>query len=294
MASCAFGSPHLKQFRLLTKGLDTEFLTVRCRGGRGKLTKPSAVYVPALAKHFATAFARGLKRVEEEVGATDGHGLESVVINDVLAAGEWKTEHEWQWQTHFHINVLESLAYVSLLKRLARHESRALRFPALLDSRVAKGAHAKGRTASRVLQPGLHRAAAITVGAGLYPSFGFAPTRLNVAEDHTRDAPLREPSLKCCLVNLDFAQLQSLHACQFKRPFANWIRIFLLLTSFQEAFAFPPDVIKALSSIFPQVLFLLPCSSLSLDVPRHWLLPVFVDFVLVPWLHFPSRTCASD
>jgi len=35
VASCAFGSPHLKQFRLLTKGLDTEFLTVRCED-RGK------------------------------------------------------------------------------------------------------------------------------------------------------------------------------------------------------------------------------------------------------------------
>lgn len=128
-----------------------------------------------------------MKRVEEKVGATDGHGLESVVINDVLAAGEWKTEHEWQWQTHSYINVLESLTYVSLLQRLARHESRALRFPALLDSRVAKGAHAKGRTTSPVFQPGLHRAAAITVGAGLYPSFGFAPTRLNVADDPRTD-----------------------------------------------------------------------------------------------------------
>lgn len=43
----------MKQFRLLTEGLGTEFLTVRCRGGHkhlrieGKLTKPSAVYVPA-------------------------------------------------------------------------------------------------------------------------------------------------------------------------------------------------------------------------------------------------------
>ena len=64
---------------------------------------------PALAKHFATAFAQGLERIEEEVGEAEGHGLESVVINDVLIAGEWRTEHEWHWQTHSHINVLESL-----------------------------------------------------------------------------------------------------------------------------------------------------------------------------------------
>ena len=67
VASCAFGSPHLKQFRLLTYGLDAEELTVRCKGGHkhlrieGKLTKASAVYVPALAEHFCSCFLQGFE-----------------------------------------------------------------------------------------------------------------------------------------------------------------------------------------------------------------------------------------
>lgn len=61
IASCSFGSPHLKMFRLLIKHLDRDFLTVPCKGGHshvrieGKYTKPSAEYVPALARHFALA-----------------------------------------------------------------------------------------------------------------------------------------------------------------------------------------------------------------------------------------------
>lgn len=72
------------------------------------------------------------------------------MINDILASGEWQLEHQWHWKSASHINVLESLSYVSLLKKLAASNLHpALRFNALLDSRVAKGAHAKGRSTSQ-------------------------------------------------------------------------------------------------------------------------------------------------
>ena len=62
VASCQFGSPHRKEFRLLGRNIDMRALEVRCPGGHqhlrieGKYTKASAVYVPELALHFAKAF----------------------------------------------------------------------------------------------------------------------------------------------------------------------------------------------------------------------------------------------
>ena len=236
-ASCAFGSPHLKQFRLLTYGLDAEELTVRCKGGHkhlrieGKLTKASAVYVPALAEHFARAFYKALRRIDDQhENEPTVKGLESVAINDVLMSGSWQLEHCWHWKVAAHMNVLESNAYLSLLKRLARHESEALRFVALLDSRVAKGAHAKGRSTSWALGPSLRKAAAVSVGAGLYSSLGFAPTRLNTADDPTRDVSIRPSSERSCLRNLSLSQIRALQSVQLSRSAANWVRLWILLS----------------------------------------------------------------
>lgn len=236
-ASCAFGSPHLKQFRLLTYGLDAEELTVRCKGGHkhlrieGKLTKASSVYVPALAEHFARAFYKALRRIDDQhENEPTVKGLESVAINDVLMSGSWQLEHCWHWKVAAHINVLESNAYLSLLKRLARHESEALRFVALLDSRVAKGAHAKGRSTSWALGPSLRKAAAVSVGAGLYSSLGFAPTRLNTADDPARDVSIRPSSERSCLRNLSLSQIRALQSVQLSRSAANWVRLWILLS----------------------------------------------------------------
>ena len=236
-ASCAFGSPHLKQFRLLTYGLDAAGMTVRCRGGHkhlrieGKWTKPSAVYVPALAEHFALHFKRALVRLREEFEDEPVvTGLESVIADDILIAGKWSLEHQWHWKSQAHINVLESHAYLSLLRKLASNDESSLRFVALLDSRVAKGAHAKGRSTSQALLPTLRKAAAISVGGGLYSALGFAPTRLNTADDPTRDVPIRPPATHLLSDHLLPSQIQAIHSTQLSRSAANWLRLWILVT----------------------------------------------------------------
>ena len=71
VASCMFGCVHLKRFRLLSFGLDHHQLSVACDGRHGhiriegKYTKPSAMYVPKLAKRFASVFASALRRIAE-------------------------------------------------------------------------------------------------------------------------------------------------------------------------------------------------------------------------------------
>lgn len=58
----------------------------------------------------------------------------------------------WLWKIPFHINILESHAFVSLLRSLLEPADDQ-RFSTLLDSRVAKGSRAKGRSSARALRP---------------------------------------------------------------------------------------------------------------------------------------------
>ena len=72
-------------------------------------------------------------------------------------------------------------------------ESPACRQMCLLDSRVAVGAFAKGRSASSQLNRVLRAALPHIVGGHIWPGFGFVPTRLNPPDDPTRGRPLCGP-----------------------------------------------------------------------------------------------------
>ena len=244
IASCAFGCVHKKPFRLLSFLIDTGYLNVKCPGGHrhipiaGKLTKPSAVYVPKLARRFAFVFKDALRRLDEKAMSEPRiDGLESVVLNDLLQTGGWRCDLVWRWKHSTHINLLESNAYVTLLRKLSA-EGGDLRFSCLLDSRVAKGSHAKGRSSARALGPSLRKAAALAVSSGLYGSFGFSPTRLNTADDPTRDRAIRAPSTSSWVDSVDLEVVRALHARQFSRPVAGWIRLFILVSLFCPSEAF--------------------------------------------------------
>lgn len=62
-----------------------------------------------------------------------------------------------------HIIILESRSLVSLMRMLVL-DGGDRRFSALLDSRVAKGAHAKGRTSAVALRPSLLSAPMLQLG----------------------------------------------------------------------------------------------------------------------------------
>eukprot|EP00435_Cladocopium_sp_Y103_P046984 s552_g13.t1 len=234
-ASCQFGSPHRKEFRLLLWRIPASALDCRCPGGhkhipiQGAFTKPSAVYVTELAKHFARAFAAALDRqFRVEADAPRVAGVESVVSNDLLMSGHWEEVLSWFWRRPSHINILESHSFLTLLRHLAVN-GFSCRFSALLDSRVAKCSIAKGRSSALALGPSLKKSAALQVAFGLYPSLGFAPTKLNVADDPTRDTPLRlttAPSFSTVLATDVLAQL---HALPLSRNAAKWVRLVVLL-----------------------------------------------------------------
>ena len=103
-----------------------------------------------------------------------------------------------------------------------------LRFCAFLDSRVAKGSISKGRSSARALLPSLRKSAAVQVAFGLYPALGFAPTKLNVADDPTRDQPLRKTDSLSLSEKLPTRRLAQIHATGLSAVAARWVRLVLL------------------------------------------------------------------
>ena len=148
LPSCTYGSPHLKEFKLVGCHVDLEPLRSKCacpKGTKhlpvqGKYAKQSAVYTPRLSQAIARVF----------VGALSRAGLESLLVNDTLLTAKWVTEASWPWDKLKHINVYESESALALLKHVAL-KGGDRRLVLLLDSAAAKGALAKGRSSAQAL-----------------------------------------------------------------------------------------------------------------------------------------------
>ena len=274
ISACQFGSIHRKDFRFMLFLVDD--LTCKCPGGHphvrieGKWTRGSAVYPFDLGLHPARGFAKALKRLRRQRAAEpDPLGQESALVNDLLSTNSWELCRVWQWKRKSHINVLESFSSVSALEfcGLSHPDSRP---NFLVDSQVSRGALNKGRSSSRALQPTLKRSCAVQLAFGLHPSWSFAPTRLNVADDPTRDAEIRKPcglSLQC---QFDKDSLADLHGIGLRRFAANWIRLVILLDMVRGAESYNPSLAFS-SGIF--IFDFLCCLGLCLDYPFPWLLP---------------------
>ena len=232
LASCAYGSEFLKEFRFVGCWIRADALHRKCacpRGWRhtpvqGQNAKRSAMYcrgsAQALARQFRDAVLDRTSSSEKQSG-----GLESLSANDVLLSAPWKVGRSWRWGQKRHINVLEAEATVSVLRDAALSGGDK-RFCIATDSAVAKGALAKGRSSALLLAPFIRRAAAIQAAFGLYPALVYSPSRLNPSDDPTRDRSLRasaRTSLFSCLTPEDGPLL-----CSFQKLdkfTAAWIRL---------------------------------------------------------------------
>ena len=188
-----------KEFRFLLYGLLVQEVERHCTRDhshvriQGKYTKDSAIYFPATGMHLALALKNAFRRA---AGARDPEwtltGLESVVSNDLVQTSAWTLVSAWSWKRSPHINVLEVSSAVQVLSKIGDSCPHS-RFLSFVDSAVARGALAKGRSTSLLLQPLIRRAAVLQIAFDLYPVWPFCPTRLNVADDPTRDCPIRSP-----------------------------------------------------------------------------------------------------
>ena len=137
-----------------------------------------------------------------------------------------------------------------------------------LDSAVAKGALAKGRTTSRLLLPVVKASGAIQAAFGLYPSIPFCPTRLNPSDAPTRDRALEPPCASSVLEHLRGPDLYEACALSsLSKPSANWLRLAFL--AFAKNSGSPLSTLVRSLSLRPRDLLpprLLPRPGLE---PRH-------------------------
>ncbi|CAK0892050.1 unnamed protein product [Prorocentrum cordatum] len=209
-ASCAYHDPALdgavvyrKEFRWMTAGFP-EFteMAARCPNTRrhrahthaiieGAATKYTATYTRGVVVALGARYLEAIRR-RREVGDSmrPPVGSERLVINELLMSGSWEELRRWAWRSPGHINILESNVVVNLLEGLVRNGGDR-RFAALIDSRVTLCSQAKGRSSSRALTRPLEKSCALQIAGSLYPSYSFAPSRLNVADDPTRHQAVR-------------------------------------------------------------------------------------------------------
>ncbi|OLP94779.1 hypothetical protein AK812_SmicGene23172 [Symbiodinium microadriaticum] len=217
-------SPRVRRGGFLLQGLELTALEAPCH--------LSQVERELLGREILRCFSRAFLAQQ---GPSEKVGIESVAVNDVLAGGSWRVDLVLPWKGDSHINVLELATVVALHRQLAAWHPDS-RVTVLVDSQVAKSAAAKGRSSSRSLGFALMRSSALQVAFGLFVAYGFAPTRLNIADDPTRFVDLRAPSSRRLFESLPAPVWHAVSAVRMRRPVASWARLFLLV-----AFDSPSD-----------------------------------------------------
>ena len=261
--SCMFGSIHHKPFRFVGVHLDLSGLQRRCSRDhehvviQGSYTKASATYTSGLAEALASTFEKGIlwfKACCKDDDEPDVKGLESQVVNSVVLSSDWKVDRVWSFKKSSHINILEFSVLEKLAIDLVR-QGKSVRAVSLADSFVLSAAASKGRTSSAGLAPVLRRFNALCVAGGLYINTPFVPTRLNCADDPTRDAVLRLPSGSISIAGWEEKDLYRLAALpKLRRWCSNWLRLLLSLLG-------PSCLSWNDRSLYRQCIFGLPASA---------------------------------
>ena len=234
--SCRYGSEHLKSFRFLCLNLGTSLISDRCCCTtnhvriQGTLTKGSAIYTDKLAECIARSFYSALTKKDDDGSVEKSpFGLESLLVNDIMQTSKWKEASVWTFKKESHINILEEPAILRLVSRIAR-SGRTIRSIVITDSNVVKCATAKGRTSSRGLGPILRRVCSLCVAAGIYLNVAYIPTRLNCADDPTRDVLVRPPVSGLGLSSWSSPDLFKLSLLgRYRRWTSNWLRLCIML-----------------------------------------------------------------
>eukprot|EP00435_Cladocopium_sp_Y103_P061058 s614_g22.t1 len=237
LASCAFGSPHKKEFCFGAINMQADRLDRPCTGGhehirvQGQYTRASAVYCEGLAHEIAIVFKENLemRRLAEERSGLKTEGLEDLASNDVALSWRWEVEDSWRWKGSSHINILETASTLRLMRRLA-WKGGDRRTCYLGDSHVSRSSMAKGRTSSGALRPLLHQSAAISTAYGLYMAGRFTPTRMMPADHPSRDTVIPPPVPNSVLVGKNHQEIAVvLNMPKLRRWVSNWSRLVLLV-----------------------------------------------------------------
>ena len=179
-----------------------------CRGGHehvrleGSLTTYAAAYPLGLCREWADvifAFCRGTNNDDftSEASKCRPGALEDLYYNEILEAAPWEVIMKQPCGLTAtgrrpHINVSEVRG---CLKTIRARNLRGFNTRQVygLDSQVGIGVLSKGRSPSHVLNDELRSGLPAIVSYRHYPGFKFSPTRLNRADDPTRDREVPKP-----------------------------------------------------------------------------------------------------
>ena len=191
-------------------------------------TKASAIYTPELSAALAWTFQHALQWVGDSDpwrSSIVTEGLENQLVNEVTLSSCWSLSNSWKFKNKQRINLLAMRSVEKLVEKQAKKGPR--RFCCLVDSNVCRGALGKGRSASLALSSVLRRISACQVTFGLYLTIPFCPTRLNIADDPTRERELRQPVVGCGWKTMSKQELWDI--AMLPRLRSNWLRLMLLL-----------------------------------------------------------------
>eukprot|EP00435_Cladocopium_sp_Y103_P022795 s2181_g5.t1 len=100
---------------------------------------------------------------------------------------EWKVLMSYKWKSTGHINALEAIAILDLLRKLGRNKSNHFQRTLLLvDNTTVVGILAKGRTTSTTLRGPLRRATAVLVATGTRLVVAWVKSEWNPADGPSR------------------------------------------------------------------------------------------------------------
>ena len=237
LASCAYGSPHQKEFVLLGANMKVQLLHKKCSRDHvhipiaGRFTKPSAVYTPGLAKALAIFFKDhfcALSSASRRL-SLNADGLEDLLTNELCGSLRWKFTSSWRWKSPSHINVLE-LGSVLKMMRIVAEDGGDRRQPFFVDSHVVRSCLARGRSSADSLKLLLRKVGAVSIAFGIYAAGRFAPTRLNPGDCPTRDLQIPAPTPHSLLGGDSESRAFGLSLIKgLRRWSANWARLTLLL-----------------------------------------------------------------
>ena len=106
----------------------------------------------------------------------------------------WRAVSAYRWSEEAHINVLEVLAFVNLVRQLAGSGAlQSTRFVHVVDSMVASAVIAKGRSSSRLLNFRLRQLAGLLLASDAYPFVVWTISSWNFADRASRWWPGRPP-----------------------------------------------------------------------------------------------------
>lgn len=103
------------------------------------------------------------------------------------ASWRWKVVMSYAWKETQHINVLETVAVLDLLRKLGRESgTQNFRRMVLIDNQAALGVIAKGRSSSRAMMAPLRRISALLVAGNVRLVLGWVRTDWNPADGPSR------------------------------------------------------------------------------------------------------------